>query len=100
MILRPPRSTLTDTRFPYTSLFRAVVDQKDDRDVVGIAEHEEADDLVAAVGVHRPGLGDRIVGDEADRPAADPGQRRHRRLAEARLHLEEDRKSTRLNSSH
>src|SRR3546814_9014575 len=46
-------------------------------------------DLVAAVGVHRPGLGDRIVGDEADRPAADPGQRRHRRLAEARLHLEE-----------
>src|SRR3546814_4842680 len=28
-----------------------VVDQKDDRDVVGIAEHEEADDLVAAVGV-------------------------------------------------
>src|SRR3546814_13892504 len=29
MILRPPRSTRTDTLFPYTTLFRSVVGQSD-----------------------------------------------------------------------
>src|SRR3546814_17779668 len=29
MIRRPPRSTRTDTLFPYTTLFRSVVDQAD-----------------------------------------------------------------------
>src|SRR3546814_19007127 len=33
MIRRPPRSTRTDTLFPYTTLFRSV-DQADDRRVV------------------------------------------------------------------
>src|SRR3546814_7724923 len=32
MIRRPPRSTRTDTLFPYTTLFRSGVDQAPDRD--------------------------------------------------------------------
>src|SRR3546814_18904307 len=31
MIRRPPRSTRTDTLFPYTTLFRSVDDHRDDR---------------------------------------------------------------------
>src|SRR3546814_5491652 len=31
MIRRPPRSTRTDTRFPYTTLFRSKVDVKESR---------------------------------------------------------------------
>src|SRR3546814_15192050 len=31
MILRPPRSTRTDTRFPYTTLFRSLVGQRQPR---------------------------------------------------------------------
>src|SRR3546814_7665479 len=36
MIRRPPRSTRTDTLFPYTTLFRSPVDHA--RDVVALAE--------------------------------------------------------------
>src|SRR3546814_1016222 len=35
MILRPPRSTRTDTLFPYTTLFRSVGFQADDRLIGG-----------------------------------------------------------------
>src|SRR3546814_11775421 len=41
MILRPPRSTRTDTLFPYTTLFRSLVHQDDlriDRDRAGDAQ--------------------------------------------------------------
>src|SRR3546814_2576617 len=38
MIRRPPRSTRTDTLFPYTTLFRSVV-------VVGCREFDGADDV-------------------------------------------------------
>src|SRR3546814_2611183 len=31
MIRRPPRSTRTDTLFPYTTLFRSTIDWKDDQ---------------------------------------------------------------------
>src|SRR3546814_13543999 len=42
MIRRPPRSTRTDTLFPYTTLFRSVAQRAD----VGIApQHPEAVDL-------------------------------------------------------
>src|SRR3546814_17183287 len=84
MIRRPPRSTRTDTLFPYTTLFRSAL----------------------AVGNHGP-IGDidgeRLVEAEARRLAA------RDRLAEllgafAREHhrhqARKDRKSTRLNSSH
>src|SRR3546814_13094427 len=37
MIRRPPRSTRTDTRFPYTTLFRSIQDD-------GLHEHERRND--------------------------------------------------------
>src|SRR3546814_15331774 len=97
MIRRPPRSTRTDTRFPYTTLFRSrrLADQlhqilvaADDRDVPAVA--------------HR-GLGiacDQVVGLEALH--LDARQRKGaRRVADQReLRAQIDRKSTRLNSSH
>src|SRR3546814_2862806 len=39
MIQRPPRSTLTDTLFPYTTLFRSLVGAED---VVDAAPHRQA----------------------------------------------------------
>src|SRR3546814_14360373 len=88
---RPPRSTRTDTLFPYTTLFRSG------------REAHGGDSEDRPSGAHVPG-------DEAD------GQGGKRRQLQARQsarevgalprqqrtdrHEEEDRKSTRLNSSH
>src|SRR3546814_14984454 len=94
MIRRPPRSTRTDTLFPYTTLFRAPDDaaQFARRDVkrklVDRLEAVEADAHVFQV---------------QDTAVRDVHLARHHRAAEAgvaatRLRL--DRKSTRLNSSH
>src|SRR3546814_16755551 len=61
MIRRPPRSTRTDTRFPYTTLFRSEV-----RDVrAPLAGPGDADQgvHVGAVGVHLPAV---LVHDLAD----------------------------------
>src|SRR3546814_18026623 len=49
MIRRPPRSTRTDTLFPYTTLFRSLVDQ------VGWREHQGA---AVSFGVEHGGRGD------------------------------------------
>src|SRR3712207_7954462 len=81
MIRRPPRSTL----FPYTTLFRSVVQVGDDhvRDLARVAPH-----------------GDQAVGDGAADLA--PALLRERGV-EAGVHHDlapVDRKSTRLNSSH
>src|SRR3546814_8557248 len=35
MIRRPPRATRTDTLFPYTTLFRSILDKADAREVLG-----------------------------------------------------------------
>src|SRR3546814_11411408 len=50
MIRRPPRSTRTDTLFPYTTLFRSAVDDLGavEAEVFGVAAHE-------ADGIGRPG---------------------------------------------
>src|SRR3546814_5286529 len=100
MIRRPPRSTRTDTLFPYTTLFRSVLGADGDGElgtlIVGIGD--EAHDAEAA----------------AIRPLGRNGHQRHlavvAELGEAgghrRAHLAhvrekaQDRKSTRLNSSH
>src|SRR3546814_7380327 len=74
MIRRPPISTLTDTLFPYTTLFRSVAAQRLGRDKVG--------DLVVAA-ADRCRIGERRR--EAGRQQARAGTG--------------DRKSTRLNSS-
>src|SRR3546814_5070454 len=39
MTLRPPRSTRTDTLFPYTTLFRSVVDERQQREGAGRKEN-------------------------------------------------------------
>src|SRR3546814_13170520 len=99
MIRRPPRSTRTDTLFPYTTLFRSGggPDRIDDLEV---ADRDGPDD----------GLCGRLRG---MKPAqgTDGAQQRCRKCGSSDAHftppvvvaggpLPTDRKSTRLNSSH
>src|SRR3712207_6967879 len=88
MIRRPPRSTL----FPYTTLFRSGVGE----DVVDDRLGDEPREQVAYVLALERG------GEVADRKRADAGQgQRDERIDDADHDaLVEDRKSTRLNSSH
>src|SRR3546814_9369823 len=106
MIRRPPRSTRTDTLFPYTTLFRSLpgadlgrigahlfpVDEK----VLGVLLH-----LVGPINLpHR--RGERPVEPALPRPhsarhAEVPLARHRGKIARA---VHKDRKSTRLNSSH
>src|SRR3546814_13648919 len=72
MSRRPPRSTLTDTLFPYTTLFRA------DDDVERQVALAEFDDLAVAAGARR---GDRPLNPPRDRPD-DLEQRPQRRDAD------------------
>src|SRR3546814_13265486 len=74
MIRRPPRSTRTDTLFPYTTLFRSVPHFHQGR-VAGTVRKYSDSLLMFLLRAHRP---DRY----RERPAGG------------------DRKSTRLNSSH
>src|SRR3712207_7232784 len=83
MIRRPPRSTL----FPYTTLFRSVRGARVVRDHVARAEAQllEQERVTAR----------RLAEAAAARP------REHASLLGAAVHrVEQDRKSTRLNSSH
>src|SRR3546814_7871690 len=111
MIRRPPRSTRTDTRFPYTTLFRtsrraAPHAGRSARRRLG-AEPLLVDGVVAAVGLHL-GQGGIHLGDQiAAFREADAVLVRHHLLADRLYlpaagsgHVVEDRKSTRLNSSH
>src|SRR3712207_7499815 len=86
MIRRPPRSTL----FPYTTLFRS-------EERLAIAEP-----LVIAEPAEAPGIG--LVGADGAQEVPAGGQRRAHILGKAsglgHGRLDEDRKSTRLNSSH
>src|SRR3546814_3760696 len=103
MIRQPPRSTRTDTLFPYTTLFRSHADE------------DEAADRFPGRGVHRPGV---VAGrtncisrrDRTWAAAPDSFPRRqieHRELPvtafiprRCAIACVSDRKSTRLNSSH
>src|SRR3546814_1946416 len=106
MIRRPPRSTRTDTLFPYTTLFRsgflaeAAVDAFGHVDVVA---RGTARAVIARFGLD----GDRLrradclaqlAGDAALFAVGVAAQRML--AAEARAERTLDRKSTRLNSSH
>src|SRR3546814_11878758 len=111
MIRRPPRSTLPDTLFPYTTLFRSRADLEAEqataeieREGRGARQHHRADagrDR-CALGVpdgRSDQRGETRVGDRpADLYLALVDDRRVR-LPRYRERIE-DRKSTRLNSSH
>src|SRR3546814_19527112 len=73
MIRRPPRSTRTDTLFPYTTLFRSLTFRNDANQYCRTFSAARADGL--------SGIACRNNGKWA-------------------LHMAADRKSTRLNSSH
>src|SRR3546814_11825384 len=110
MIRRPPRSTRTDTLFPYTTLFRSLEHRVEVRDAWILKAEQDA--RFRGVARRHQGCDDQPREDEADthsehQPFATPdladrvpavALARHRvgrRIAD-RL----DRKSTRLNSSH
>src|SRR3546814_3165750 len=54
MIRRPPRSTRTDTLFPYTTLFRSVGLGDRNRQLA----RQQAGERLAEVGRHQVGVGD------------------------------------------
>src|SRR3712207_7202559 len=88
MIRRPPRSTL----FPYTTLFRSVADRNEPRQ--HLLGH-----LHAREGLHpADGVADHDA--EREREVGDVREGPSQADRERRQHGEEDRKSTRLNSSH
>src|SRR3546814_12492732 len=90
MIRRPPRSTRTDTLFPYTTLFRSAAIDGDDEGGVGQAVEADgagqADDMAA---IDQPAA-------EFLLPLAELVEMHPRGI----LAQPGDRKSTRLNSSH
>src|SRR3546814_5144789 len=105
MIRRPPRSTRTDTLFPYTTLFRSAV-----RDELARALGRQADAIFVILDFLRSADDHASLSqpvspatDSRDRP---PEYRVDRRPADeippTRVNDEftRDRKSTRLNSSH
>src|SRR3546814_2845059 len=102
MIRRPPRSTRTDTLFPYTTLFRsqrqAAADDAGERRLdLGDMRGRDAIGPAAAVG----DIGNAPVGGVGDGVSDDFGHGRHwlDMVFEAD-YAKSDRKSTRLNSSH
>src|SRR3546814_2266268 len=113
MIQRPPRSTLTDTLVPYTTLFRSA-DDADKGEYLhrGIASRsferrfQLADFIEVGAASFEHGLLSielRRVVPEAMKPRRieiGGGAPDGRQIGEAKEKASEDRKSTRLNSSH
>src|SRR3546814_10924727 len=98
MILRPPRSTRTDTLFPYTTLFRSYAQNVIEAWIKGRTALRQAQ-------------GERNLGPHWLRGSAQPAASEYRRAVAlenprgfdhrgAPRALERDRTSTRLNSSH
>src|SRR2546421_12450441 len=95
MIRRPPRSTL----FPYTTLFRS---QRIDSNLTARAVVEHAQGRTADVGELQPGRAERSVDLRQNRshPAREIDADHFVVGIRRRFLGREDRKSTRLNSSH
>src|SRR3546814_3710342 len=70
MIRRPPRSTRTDTLFPYTTLFRSAGDERDEqpRGVEGRADRGAGISIAGDVD-HRHGAQER--GDRSEEPTSE-----------------------------
>src|SRR3546814_4068549 len=112
---RPPRSTRTDTLFPYTTLFRSRHGDRFRRSARAAhtaaairvltpacdADARQSHDRVrrGAVAAERALRADGLHPRDADRLPAGPRPAGDD-LDAAPLHLREDRKSTRMNSSH
>src|SRR3546814_17104430 len=104
MIRRPPRSTLTDTLFPYTTLFRSLVDELESH-ALAVLQADRLGLRVLLV-IDGPEIALHVAGQaDLDLP------RRLAHFIEWPLRLQigigeefatvgRDRKSTRLNSSH
>src|SRR3546814_12055643 len=97
MSRRPPRSTRTDTLFPYTTLFRspgvAFGQLLHPRDLVGQRVVADVAEVRVVEGLRAPRRAHAVDRDDDE---AQLGQR----LVVAVRSEEADRKSTRLNSSH
>src|SRR3546814_5457079 len=111
MIRRPPRSTRTDTLFPYTTLFRSVIETEGDD--AAAAKEQEVEEQIEAETPGKPEVTQEEPASEvpARTPAKAGAQDAKRDANDSGLllsqeHKEEskpilaDRKSTRLNSSH
>src|SRR3546814_14654885 len=115
MILRPPRSTRTDTLFPYTTLFRS---RRSGGAVIGVDDQAPAYRTFARAGMTMVVPGRQAL-DLLDRDLAAAAHaaidaRPRRQAARPQIGIEhlilaveneigilaQDRKSTRLNSSH
>src|SRR6056297_3800102 len=91
MIRRPPRSTRTDTLFPYTTLFRSPM--------AGYTEiRNHSDDVIRLVGAASPAFGNVMI----HRTILSDGRARMQHQSDGVRIVpgDSDRKSTRLNSSH
>src|SRR3546814_15482088 len=66
MLRRPPRSTRTDTLFPYTTLFRSLVVGNDDLDAAVILVDDDALDRSGLERVDAEGRGVFGPGDDVD----------------------------------
>src|SRR3546814_16710279 len=109
MIRRPPRSTRTDTLFPYTTLFRSILDGLDHAWRQIVVDHrlkfhlgEKIDDIFsAAIKLGMPLLPAEALGlGDGDAGHADFVKGLLHFIQLERLDDRLDRKSTRLNSSH
>src|SRR3546814_20822037 len=100
MIRRPPRATRTDTPFPYTTLFRSVLDptEKTIIHIPNVNSRESTGQKIKEV--------EHIIEELGEWQGIDPAtgfqlvktvDGRVLRIADL---VDEDRKSTRLNSSH
>src|SRR3546814_19664301 len=104
MIRRPPRSTRTDTLFPYTTLFRSAPEIRQHREALRLRLRSARARRAAVAARLRPGhrADARQRHGTADVPAraADGTGITSGKPVNGVVHPLEDRKSTRLNSSH
>src|SRR3546814_1137375 len=68
MIRRPPRSTRTDTLFPYTTLFRSILRMRGGKKVPAQLQRMDADNLLTAVFPDQLACAENLVGPDRDIP--------------------------------
>src|SRR3546814_18327897 len=98
MIRRPPISTRTDTLFPYTTLFRSQFLR--DPGSLGFAHYRNHADAAVECAGHFLGLDIALPLKEGHQPRLGPAVGIDMGMKVVGKDSREDRKSTRLNSSH